>query len=254
MRAGFREVVLAVVACAVLAPPCRARLLFPSVVDRTLGIEAAGSTFRPFESDRARVEVADMALFGIAGLQVAGVRGAVAPGAWTVRAELARIASPVGSESRVAVDAGFTEHGRWSIAVRAGLAGVAIAGAPGENRPIAGVTSRVDVGSVTTCADIESAGLGADRRVAMHLALAARIAPGIVVSTFHVDGPGTMAVAVAAGVRLHPSLALLTGYDDGTETLSGVVAVRVRGCELAAGVYRHAVLGLSQGVTLTWSR
>ncbi len=208
----------------------------------------------PLAVDGTRIEVADAQLYGIAGLRVSGVRASGVLGACVLRGEVAQIGSPVGAESRGAIDVAVGSHARWTFGGRAGLARLAIAEATSESRPIVGLVSQVVVGAVTTRVDVETEGLDAARVMTMCVAVAARVSSGTVVSTVRADGPGAMAIGVSASVTLHPAFALLAGFDDGTETISGAVAVRVRGCEVCAGVYRHAVLGMSQGISLVWSR
>jgi hypothetical protein len=254
VRVGFRDVALAFFVCMIDAGVSAAHVVFPSVVDRVLDIRSSGAAMSPLVLARTRVEVADAQLYGIAGLRTTGLRASRVLGTCVLGGEVAQIGSPVGSESRIAFEVAYASHADWMLGVRAGLARLAIAGATLESRPIAGLVSQVEVGAVTTRVDVENEGLDATRAMTMCVAVAARVSSGTVVSSVRADGPGAIAIGVAASVTLHPAFALLVGYDDGTETFSGAVAVRVHACEVCAGVYRHAVLGLSQGVSLVWSR
>jgi hypothetical protein len=253
VRPRAREFALALVIGVVCAQPVRARIRFPSVADQVVGVPRDGIPAWRDGAARSRVEVGDMALFGIAGLRLTGVRTAARIGAFAVRVGVAQIASPVGSQARVSVEGGYAGRSGWYVGLRAGTERVALDSSPVANAVITGAVSSVDVGPVTTRADVESKGVGDGRFVSMNLSVAARVSrAAVIIATAHVDPPGAMGVGVAAFAPIHPALALLAGYDDASETLRGGLEFQTRRWEFSLGLFQHAVLGLSQGVSLAW--
>ena len=243
-------VVVALVAC-----DARAQIPFPSVVDRVIGVRLDGSrALLAGEPDGARIEFGDLELFGVAGLRLSGTRAAGRVRGLALGAELSRLGAPIGSHSRATVRAGL-ESARWRVALRAGVESLTLAGAPGESALVTGLVSGVDVAGASLVADVESIAGSAGRATFMTVALAGRVADrATVVTSMRYDGPGALAVGAAAVVPVHRALSLLAGYDDGTETARVGATIRAGRWSLATGAFRHAVLGMSQGVSLavTW--
>jgi len=254
VRAARREVIAALVTC-LTAGVAQARVLFPSVTERALGVgPAAVRDPTPGNAPQMCIEVADAELFGIAGLRASGARGTVRTGPCRVGVEITQIAAPVGSQTRVAADIGYASPSRWSAALRVGTERLVLDGVDGEAAVVAGVLSSADLGPATVLAEVESIGDGDAREIWMRLATVARAGTiARIVTSARVATPGGAALGVGVRAVLHPALSLLAGYDDGAETLSAGVAVAVRRWELSAGVFRHAVLGLSQSVSLVGS-
>ncbi len=253
MRPRRGELVVALLAC-LSAGVAHARLSFPSVTERALGVGGTDVAHAHGSASRSYAEVADAELFGIAGLRATGVRAGVRAGPFPVGVAAMQIAAPVGAQTRVSADAGY-EAGGWSAAVRVGIERLALDAGASDAAIVAGVASRVTLGPVTSIAEVESIGAGETREIWIRFATVARAGRvADIVTSARVTAPGSMALGVGMRAALHPALALLAGYDDGTETLSAGVAIAVRRWELSAGVFRHAVLGLSQSVSLAWSR
>jgi hypothetical protein len=241
------------IACAIFAIAtggARAQVPSASVVDRVIGVRLDGSRALVAERHGARVEFGDMELFGVAGLRLSGARAAARVHGLPVGAEVSRLGAPVGSHTRATVLAGV-ESERWRVAVRAGVESLALAGAPGESAIVTALISGVDLGGASLVADVESIAGPAERAVTMTVALAARLSSrATVLTSMRYDGPGALAVGAAAIVPVHRALSLLAGYDDGTETARVGATVRAGRWTVATGAFRHAVLGMSQGVSL----
>ncbi len=249
VRAASIDVLIFVVALTCGARTVSAQITFPSIVERVTGVRLDAA---PIDGggDRARVECGDVELFGIAGLRASGVRGTVPVRGVRIGAEVSQVGSPVGSHVRATATAGIAA-GRWRTAVRAGVESLSLAGGPSQPATVTALVSGVDVGDTSLRADVESIAGWSGRATFMTVALAARLAGhATVVSSLRFDGPGSLALVVAAIVPLHARLSVLAGYDDGTETLSAGVTVNAGRCTLATGVFRHAVLGPSQGVSV----
>ncbi len=231
---------------------------FPSVVDRSLGLHAGvgdGHFVVTGENSAWLMEAGDVELFGIAGLRVSGVRGSGRMGSATAGASLYQLMSPVGSETRADVEVGYAAAARWRCAARAGVEMVSITGAAGEKVLVTGVASRADVGRISAIADVDVVSREKTRDVEVALGLVARAGRGAsVVATARFDGRGVAAAGVAFVSRLTGALSLVAGYDDGTESIRGAAVISLSSWCVCTGVFYHGVLGLSQGVTVSWAR
>lgn len=251
MRVGRRSAALCfLLACT--AANARARIDFPSVADRVIGIRAGADLLNPAE--RWSVEAGDVELFGIAGLRVDGVRTRGRVGALQAGASLAQLSAPVGSEARAELELGYRPSPRWLCLARAGVEMVSLTGMAGEQALLAGVHARAQAGRVVAIADVDVVSRDEVRDVDVAIAVVARIGLASIVATARFDGRAVASTGVAVVSRLANALSLLAGYDDGTESIRGAAVVSLSSWQLGVGVFQHAVLGVSQGVTLTWSR
>jgi hypothetical protein len=240
-----------------LAGSAAAQVTFPSVVDRAVGVRTAlfpgaDEINRP---PRWSVEVADAELFGIAGLRVTGVQAATKLGLAMLRMELAEIASPVGEHTRAVVEAGHVRTGVWQGGVRAGIERVTLRSVWPERSLVGGAFSRADLGPVALVADVEAMSGAFVRSTSVSIAVLGRAgAMATVVGSLHFNGSRVVAAGVAVVARLDSRLGLIAGYDDGTDTSRVAARIAVGRVEVATGVTHHAVLGLSHGVSVTWTR
>jgi hypothetical protein len=242
-----------------MARTASAGLVFPSVVERVIGTRIDVAPVRAALSDttaHVRVEVADAELYGIEGLRTNGIRASGAARAFYFNTSLSSIDAPVGTEMQAVAEAGYVFRRRWQGAVRAGVERIVLDGNPELTSRLVGVTSRVDVGQVTTVADVEArdvAGSGYETSLSLGIRVRAGGAAQLI-GSLRVDGDRFVGAGVAAFARLHKSLALLAGYDDGTGSMRAGVVVDWRGIEVATGVFQHPVLGMSQGVSVACFR
>ncbi len=239
------------VVAGVLTPLCAcAQVPFPSVLDRITGVRESSVLVAPALVGTC-VEFGDMELFGIAGLRLSGMRAGTRLGGLPVGVEVCRLGAPVGSQTRATLRVGVASA-RWRIAVRAGVESLALTGAAGESAMVTALVSGVALGGVTLSADVESLAGGTGRDVFMTMALAGPVGGRArVLACMRYDGPGALAAGVAAVVPVHRTLALLAGYDDGSETARVGATVTAGRWVLSSGAFRHAVLGMSQGVSLS---
>jgi hypothetical protein len=228
------------------------------VVERVIGARIDVAPVREALSDttsHVRVEVADAELYGIEGLRTNGVRASGAVRALFFTGTLTSIVAPVGSQTRVVAEAGYSLRHRWQGALRAGVERLSLDGTADFTSRVAGVSSRVDVGRVTTVADIELVDTpGAGYESSLSLAGRVRAGPAQLIGNIRIDGDRFVGAGIAAVVRLQRSLALLAGYDDGTESMRGAIVVDWRGIEVATGVFQHPVLGMSREISVSWFR
>jgi hypothetical protein len=234
-----------------LATCAHAQIPFPAVMDRVLGVRRDAPHAWPGPTGGVRIEFADMELFGVPGLRLSGVRVTGSAHGWPLGAELTRLGSAVGSHARATVLTGRDTRG-WCAAARLGVESLSLDGVPGESAIVTGLVTGVEVGGASLVADIESIAGGGERAVFMTVAVAGRVGGRATVFTsMRYDGPQALAVGVAAVVPVHRALALLAGYDDGTETARVAASIQAGKWTLATGAFRHAVLGVSQGVTVS---
>jgi hypothetical protein len=228
------------------------------VVERVIGTRIDVAPVRAALSDttsQLRVEVADAELYGIEGLRTNGIRASGAVRALFFTGTLTNIEAPVGSQTRAVAEAGYSLRHRWQGAFRAGVERLSLDGDPELTSPTAGVTSRIDVGRVSTIADIDMLDTpGAGYESSLSLAVRVRTGAAQLIGSIRIDGDRFVGAGIAAVARLHQSLALLAGYDDGSGSMRGAVVIDWRGVEVAAGVFQHPVLGMSQGVSVSCFR
>ncbi len=223
------------------------------MVDRAVGVRASADVLGiEGVSPAWRVEAGDVQLFGIAGLRVDGVRTSARVGSFLAGVSIAQLASPVGSESRAELELGYRPGARWLCRARAGVETVAITGAAGERAILAGFYSRAEVGRIAAIADVDVVSRDHVRDVEIAIALAGQAGPVSIVATSRFDGDAVAAAGIAVVSRVAGRLALVAGYDDGTESIRGAALVSLSSWQLGVGVFQHAVLGVSQGVTLSW--
>jgi hypothetical protein len=241
-----------------LARAASAGLVFPSVVERVIGARIDMAPVREALSDttaHARLEVADAELYGIEGLRTNGVRASGAVRAVFFTAGIAAINAPVGSQSCVVIEAGYLLQRRAQLGMRGGMERLALAGNPDVTTHLAGVTSRVDVGRVTTIADLEAVDVpGPGYETSLSLGVRVRAGPAQLIGNMRIDGDRFVGAGMAVFARLCRSLALLAGYDDGSESMRAGVVIDWHGLEVATGVFEHPVLGMSQAVSVACFR
>lgn len=242
----------------VAARAASAGLVFPSVVERVIGTRIDIAPVREALSDTTahlRAEVADAELYGIEGLRTSGVRASGAVRAFFVTGTLTEISALVGAQQRVVMEAGYQLGRRWQGAVRAGRERLSLDDNPALTTNVAGVASRVDVGRMTTVADIEAMDVdGAGYETSLSLGVRVRAGAAQLIGSMRIDGDRFVGAGVGAVARLHRTLALLAGYDDGSESMRAGVVIDWRGVELATGVFQHPVLGMSQAVSIACFR
>jgi hypothetical protein len=168
---------------------------------------------------------------------------------------LATVAAPIGSETRATLDVGHEPSARSLVAARVGIETVSLEGFAGARSIVVGLLARSRVGRMSVVADVDVASDPHQRRVVLALGAIARAGgAATIVATARFDGSSVVALGASVVSRLHESLCLLAGYDDGTESVRGAAVVSFAGWQVSTGVFHHAVLGLSHGVTLAWTR
>lgn len=230
---------------------------FPSVIDRSLGFRAAATGYAAATNGSPSwcVEVGDAELFGITGLRVAGVRASGRVGVMPLGASLSQLASPVGSETRADAEIGYAPSVRWSCAARAGVETVGLSGAAPEHSLVVGAYAHADAGRLTVVADVDVVSRTFARDVAVALGVVAHAgSSACVVASVRFDDAGVAGAGVSLVSRIGGVLALLAGYDDGTESIRGAAVVSLSNWRVSTGVFYHGVLGVSQAVTIAWTR
>jgi hypothetical protein len=229
-----------------------AQVAFPSIEERVVGVRLdVVPLLEPAAAAGTRVDVGDIELFGIAGLRLSGVRAAGALRSFPVGVSLQQVSSPVGSHRRVTAHGGVMA-GAWRVALRAGVETLALTGAPAESGVVTALVASAEIGATTLVADVESIAGSTGRATTVCAAAAGRVGRyGNVVTSLRYDGPAALAMGVALHVPLHAALSLLAGYDDGTETWRAGAVIGGGRWQVATGVFRHAVLGMSQGASVT---
>lgn len=255
MRIGLLR--LYVVVVTTLASTNARAVEFPSVIDRVLGFRAAGNGYAAATGNTPAwcVELGDAELFGIAGLRVAGVRASGHAGDVPLALSVSQLASPVGDEARVDAELGYAPGARWSCAARVGVETVSLVGTAREDALVTGMRARADAGHVSVVADVDVVSRTLARDIGLTFGMVARAgSAACVVASARFDGFGVVGAGVSLISRLGGALSLLAGYDDGTESIHGAAVVSITNWRVSTGVSYHGVLGVSQAVTIAWTR
>ena len=199
-----------------------------------------------------RFEVADAELFGVAGLRASGVRASVPVWRLTVAVELVRLGTDVVSESRATLllAAGV-------VAFEVGVERVA-AGTRAAGLASVGVMARLPVGRGAHVR-FHAAGIGVrgtydpgfDAGIDIELRPVQAVTIDVGASIHRRYGES---LRLSVEVRTPTPLSLSAGFDAATETAGAGVRVSVRALSIEFGADVHAVLGVSQRVSLQWGR
>jgi hypothetical protein len=200
-----------------------------------------------------RVEIADMALHGVAGLHSGGARASVRLRSFIIGASATRVGSAVGAYDRAVVESGVVIRDAWQGVLRAGIERLALDGTAAATWRVAGIASRVDVGHASMIADLDVVQGHGVYETTLSLAGVARVGAAQLIGLVRIDGDRFAGSALSLSARVHPHLSLLAGYDDGTGSLRAGAVIGWRGIDVGAGVSQHPVLGLSQGVSIACS-
>ena len=237
-----------VVLAAVLVMSC-----IPAGTAHALGdILFPGSRSVPWPARNFRIEVSDAELFGIAGLRSSGVRATAPVWMTSLQLELVRTGNELAAETRATL-----RVAAGPVAIEAGVER-AVADARSASLTSMGVRARLPVGARTVLlfhaggigvAGIYDPGFDAEVALVLRPAEAVRFEAALLVHRRYGE-----TLRLAAEVRAGPPLALRAGFDAAAENASAGIRVRVRAMSLEVGADVHAVLGLSQRVSLIWGR
>jgi hypothetical protein len=202
------------------------------------------------------VEVSELALYGISGLSVSGVRIGTRKGPVALVGEAARLDADVGHETRLALTPTVFWSNRWAAslgvvyesAVVDGMAPARLVSATGQS--LVKLSGAVSVGGgVARYRGRGETSDGAD----VTLAVLVRPVTGAIIRAVVDVGRWTGAQpTVSTTVGSLSPLRLTLGYDAATEALKGALAVGLGGLSCAVGAHHHPTLGPRYGVTLLW--
>jgi hypothetical protein len=232
----------------------------PSVEQAAAGVD--GILFYTLSTDGTAaaapfyVEATEIALYGVAGLRLSGIRAGARLGAVWLVAEAARLGADIGHETRLAVTPAVFVSGRWAASVGLVHECAHIDGMDAAH--LTSVTARSlvrlsdaasvggEVGRYRLCGEAND---GAD----VSLCALVRPLPGTVIRA--VVGIGRWVGAqptVSTSVAVFGAVRLTMGYQAATDALNGAVAFGVGGLGCAAGAQLHPTLGTRHGVAVTW--
>ena len=210
----------------------------------------------PYGSPSFRVEASEIALYGVPGLRLSGVRVGGRAGAVSLVAEAARLSADGGSETRLAVTPAVFLSNWWAASL-----GLVYESAVVDGMPSARLASATGRSLVRLSRTVSVGGEVARYRLFGEANDGADVTMAVVVRPL--DGATIRAVvAVGRWSGAQPSLSttigsprrfrLTIGYESSSEALKGALAVSLGGLTCAAGANYHPVLGSRHGVTLTW--
>jgi len=230
--------------------------------ERALGLDQTGSVIlggAPAGGTGTtwRVEAGEWFLYGIDGLRTHAAAAEIGGPSWELRVSAAFVAAPVGSESAVegglCAPLGRVRLGaslRWDTArldgcEKAHLVTLSVSA-------MLRVSERIAIS--TRAANIRLAGEplpGAGASVGVLLSPESALCA---LARLELSPAGATSFRVASRVRLGRRVLLSLGYEEGTGSFDGSVWIRIGCVGLDAGSSIHPVLGVSQGVFLSWGR
>lgn len=170
-------------------------------------------------------------------------------------AEAAKLSSPIGGETRIALLPAYVRT-RWGASVGIAHESAALDGWPGSRLVTLTVRSFVWVsrcirlaGEVDRLRLSGEALAGVDATLALTVAAAPEVTLRAAIDLDRYSGAEPGFSATLSGIG---PLRLSLGYEAVTEALKGALAVRWGRLGLAAGFLYHPVLGERRGVTVTW--
>jgi len=238
-------------------------LQYPSVEETVTGTRGILSeTFDLLRRDdrgpAVFAELSELQLYGVSGLHTSGVRAGIRAGAVSVVTAATRLSSEVGSETMVSLAPGFHAGDRWSASVGLVYESNAIEGLASARLVSLTVRSRVRV-SETVSVGGEIGRLrvrgephdGADVAVV----LSARPVPAVCVrAVLDAGRGGGPQPSMSATLHALGAIRLSFGYEGLSDALKGALAIELVGFAVVAGATYHPVLGVRQGISLSWRR
>jgi hypothetical protein len=237
--------------------------LFERPRDRALGLDQTGASLwrAPLPGaagTSCRFEAGEWLLHGIGGLRTHSAVVEVGTASWDVRVSAAVLGTPVGREAAIAtgVCAAFGE--RIRLGTTAAWETADLDGCERAHLLVLSVSALLHLSGraalVTRASNIRLAGEplpGAGASIDLVLAPES---PVCAVARFEVSPAGAASFGVASRIALGSRVRLCLGYDDDTGSLDGSIWMRIGGVGLDAGSSFHPVLGVSQGLFVSWGR
>jgi hypothetical protein len=236
--------------------------LFAPPRERALGVDRTWeSLWREPPADGAtvcRVEAGEWLLFGIDGLHAQSLGLTLERKAWDLEVSAALLAAPVGRESAFGAEASAPFGGRFRIgaAVRADIA--EIDGCEAASLVMLSVSALVPVGGgvalFSRAEDIRLAGEplpGAGATIGLAVSGAPAVGGTVRLA---LSPAGAVSFGVSSRVRVGGRLYFSLGYEDDSGSFNGSVCLRVKALLLDAGSAIHPVLGVSQGLFLSFGK
>ncbi len=237
--------------------------LFERPRERALGLDQTdASLWRAplpgFAGTRCRAEAGEWLLYGVDGLRTHAAVVEVGKPSWDVRVSAAVLDSPVGRETafETGVCAAFAERIRLGTTVAWTAAG--LDGCERAHLVVLSVSALLRLTGraalVTRVLNIRLAGEplpGAGASIGLVLSPQSSVSA---VARFEVSPAGEASFRVASRIALGKRVLFSLGYDDDTGSLDGSVWIRLGGVGLDAGSSFHPVLGVSQGLFVSWGR
>jgi hypothetical protein len=136
-----------------------------------------------------------------------------------------------------------------------GVETVSLVGTAREDALVTGAYACAVAGRVSVVADVDVVSRTLTRDIDVTFGVVARAgSAACVVASARFDDSGVAGAGVSLVSRLSGALSLLAGYDDGTESIRGAAVVSLANWRVSTGVFYHGVLGISQAVTIAWTR
>jgi hypothetical protein len=237
--------------------------LFERPRDRALGLDQTGASLwraplPGFAGTSCRVETGEWFLYGVDGLRTHSAGVEIGRSSWDLIVSAAVLDAPVGREAafETGVCAAFAERIRLGTSVEWKTAG--LDGCERAHLLVLSVSALLRLTDraalATRASNIRLAGEmlpGAGASIGLVLSPESSVCA---VARFDLSPAGAVSFRVASRIALGSRVLFCLGYDDDTGSLDGSIWIRLGGVGLDAGSSFHPVLGVSQGLFLSWGR
>jgi len=209
------------------------------------------------DTSSIHIEAADVSLFGLPDTRLSGIRSRRRQGRWIVAVAMSQLRTPLGSQSRYSAGCGVAGQ-RYRSIVTTAYETFSVAVAPSDRVATIGFFQQIDVvdrWGVTIVADgvhlTDSAAGGANVSIVASTITSTQSAVAAGLEMHPVHGAG---VLFSARFAAPGPLAIAFGYDGPAGTPGVLLTIAVKHLRVSSAFRSHPVLGISHGISVSWSR
>jgi hypothetical protein len=203
-------------------------------------------------------EISEVELYGVSGLRTPGARVGFRRGSVSFVGEAAQLSSEIGSETRMSLTTAIYAGDRWASSVGVVHESAAIDDLASARLVSFTARSRVQLSNAifvgAEIARLRLAGEpydGADAAVVLSVRPASNAA---VYAALEFDRWSGMQPSVSTVLAGYNTFRVLFGYEGVTDAVKGALAIDRAGFVVAVGATYHPVLGVRQGISVSWRR
>ncbi len=204
------------------------------------------------------VQAGEWRLFDDAGLSATVCGGNLRRGDWGCGVMAAMVSSPIGEEAVLAGSILTPVSGRVRLAGDVRLNVVTFGGFERAYLLCLSLHALLRLSPhIALCPGVENIRVRGEESAGADASLLVAVfssQPRCGVVEARVSRGGALTFGVSSRLRVGHGVFFAVGYDDGTGTLNGSLSLRFRSMGLEAGASVHPVLGVSEGLFISWRR